>query len=219
MPDVDGSSFLLFYRGLGEYYQKDFERAAKDFDHAYEVDPTLYAQIGKALSESIAHRRANGLEILQGLEGKIEHRGVGDPEATYKIAQAYSMLGDKVSGLRVLRSSVEGGFFSYPYLATDPLLEALRKEPEFAEILMRDISAIRHFGAGSSEANDSNRNSNYWSRLEIPKTPMGVSEVLVVIEHVDSIGAPAQHCHLILPDATGKSSTSALGSVPSSLAG
>jgi DNA-binding winged helix-turn-helix (wHTH) protein/TolB-like protein/Tfp pilus assembly protein PilF len=135
LPDVDSSSFLLFYRGLGEYYQKDFERAAKDFDRAYEVNPTLYAQIGKALSESIAHRGANGLEILHGLEGKIEHRGVGDPEATYKIAQAYSMLGDKVSALRVLRSSVEGGFFSYPYLATDPLLDALRKEPEFAEIL------------------------------------------------------------------------------------
>ena len=30
-------------------------------------------------------------------------------------------------------------------IATDPLLDALRKEPEFAEILMRDISAIRHF--------------------------------------------------------------------------
>src|SRR5499425_1814024 len=135
LPDVDGSSFLLFYRGLGEYYQKDFERAARDFDRAYEVDPSLYAQIGKALSESIAHRGANGLEILQGLEGKIEHRGVGEPEATYKIAQAYSILGDKVSALRVVRSSVEGGFFSYPYLATDPLLDALRKEPEFAEIL------------------------------------------------------------------------------------
>ena len=135
LPDVDGSSFLLFYRGLGEYYQRDLELAARDFDRAYEVDPSLYAQIGKALSESIAHRGANGLEILQGLEGKIEHRGVGDPEATYKIAQAYSILGDKVSALRVLRSSVEGGFFSYPYLATDPLLDALRKEPEFAEIL------------------------------------------------------------------------------------
>ena len=135
LPDVDGSSFLLFYRGLGEYYQKDFEQAAKDFDRAYEVDPSLYAQIGKTLSESIAHRGANGLEILHGLEGKIEHRGVGDPEATYKIAQAYSILGDKVSALRVLRSSVEGGFFSYPYLSTDPLLDALRKEPEFAEIL------------------------------------------------------------------------------------
>jgi len=40
---------------------------------------------------------------------------------------------------------------------------------------------------------------------------MGVSEVLVAIKHVDSIGALAQHCHLILPDSTGQSSTAALG--------
>jgi len=70
LPHVDGSSFLLFYRGLAEYYLKDYERAAEDFDRAYEVDPSLYAQIGKALSESIANRSANGLEILG---GKVEH--------------------------------------------------------------------------------------------------------------------------------------------------
>jgi len=135
LPDVNDSSFLLFYRGFGEYYQKDLARASKDFDRAYEIDPSLYAQIGKALSASIAHRDADGLEILRSLESKITERGVGDPEAAYKIAQAYSMLGDKGSALRVLRSSVEGGFFPYPYLATDPLLDALRKEPQFAEIL------------------------------------------------------------------------------------
>jgi len=53
----------------------------------------------------------------------------------YKIARAYSILGDKSSALRVLRSSVEGGFLSYPYLVQDPLLDPVRKEPEFAEIL------------------------------------------------------------------------------------
>jgi DNA-binding winged helix-turn-helix (wHTH) protein/TolB-like protein/Tfp pilus assembly protein PilF len=135
LGDVDGSSFLLFYRGLGEYYQRDFERAARDFDRAYEVDPSLYAHIGKALSASISHREEDGLEILRGLEIKIAEREVADPEATYKIAQAYSILGDRVSALRVLRASVEGGFFSYPYLARDPLLNAVRKEPEFAKIL------------------------------------------------------------------------------------
>jgi tetratricopeptide (TPR) repeat protein len=86
LPEVNDSSFLLFYRGFGEYYEKDFDRASKDFDRAYEVDPILYAQIGKALSESIVHRQPDGLEILRGLESKITERGVGDPEAAYKIA-------------------------------------------------------------------------------------------------------------------------------------
>jgi len=135
LPDVDDSSFLLFYRGLGEYYLKDFESATRDFNRAYEVDPSLYAQIGMALSDSIAQRQDAGLKILRSLETRIAQRGVGDPEATYKIAQAYSILGDHTSALRVLRSSVEGGFFAFPYMARDPMLDPLRKETEFADIL------------------------------------------------------------------------------------
>jgi DNA-binding winged helix-turn-helix (wHTH) protein/TolB-like protein len=142
LPDVNDSSFLLFYRGFGEYYQKDFDRASKDFDRAYEIDPTLYAQVGKALSESIVHRDAQALEILRGLERKIKERGVGDPEGAYKIAQGYAVLGDKVSALRALRHSVESGFFSYPYIATDPLLNSLRDETEFAAIL--EVARHRH---------------------------------------------------------------------------
>ena len=42
---VDDSSFILFYRGFGEFHEKNFDRAAKDFDRAYELDPTLYAGI------------------------------------------------------------------------------------------------------------------------------------------------------------------------------
>jgi tetratricopeptide (TPR) repeat protein len=126
LPDQN-DSLILFYRGFGEYYQKNWEQATKDFDHAYELDPSLYAQIGKALSGSIAHKDADGLEILRGLEKKVGERGVGDPEAMYKITQAYSILGDKTSALRVLRRSIEGGFFCYPYFTTDPLLKRVAK--------------------------------------------------------------------------------------------
>jgi DNA-binding winged helix-turn-helix (wHTH) protein/TolB-like protein len=141
LPDQN-DSLILFYRGFGEYYQKNWEQAAKDFDRANELDPTLYAQIGKAFSNSIAHRDAEGLEILRGLENIIGERGVGDPEAMYKIAQAYSVLGDKTSALRVLRRSIEGGFFCYPYFTTDPLLNGLRNEPEFTSLLT--AARLRH---------------------------------------------------------------------------
>jgi TolB-like protein/Flp pilus assembly protein TadD len=132
---VDDSSFVLFYRGFGEFHEKHFDQASRDFDRAYELDPILYAGIGKALSDSIHQRRADGLDLLRELEGKIMQRGVGDPEATYKIAQAYAVLGDKFSALRVLRTSVDSGFFSYPYIAKDPLLIDLHSEPAFAQIL------------------------------------------------------------------------------------
>jgi len=132
---VDDSSFVLFYRGFGEFHEKEFDQASRDFDRAYELDPTLYAGIGKALSDSIHQRKTEALDLLNGLERKIRNQGVGDPEGTYKIAQAYAVLGDKISAMRALRMSVESGFFSYPYLAKDPLLNDLRREPEFDQTL------------------------------------------------------------------------------------
>jgi DNA-binding winged helix-turn-helix (wHTH) protein/TolB-like protein len=142
LPDDNDSSFFAFYRGYGEYYENDFEHAAKDFDRAYALDPSFYAQIGKAFSDSITHRREDGLGILHALETKITDRGVGDPEAVYKMAQAFTALGDKSSALRVLRRSVESGFFPYPYIAKDPLLNDLHREPEFAQIL--EVARQRH---------------------------------------------------------------------------
>jgi DNA-binding winged helix-turn-helix (wHTH) protein/TolB-like protein len=145
---VDDSSFILFYRGFGEFHEKEFDQASRDFDRAYELDPTLYAGIGKALSDSIHQRKAEGLDLLTGFESRIRERGVGDPEAAYKIAQAYAVLGDSISARRVLRTSVESGFFSYPYIAKDPLFNDLHNEPEFNEIL--NIARQRHEAFKSS---------------------------------------------------------------------
>jgi DNA-binding winged helix-turn-helix (wHTH) protein/TolB-like protein len=139
---VDDSSFVLFYRGFGEFYEKDFDLASRDFDRAYQLDPTLYTGIGKALSDSVHRRKTEGLDFLRELESKIIQRGVGDPEATYKIAEAYAVLGDQMSAIRVLRISVESGFFCYPYLFQDPLLKDLHGKPEFDRILT--IARQRH---------------------------------------------------------------------------
>jgi DNA-binding winged helix-turn-helix (wHTH) protein/TolB-like protein/Tfp pilus assembly protein PilF len=132
---VEDSPFILFYRGFGEFHEKEFDQASRDFDRAYEIDANLYTGIGKALSDSIHQHNTEGLGLLSGFESTIKERGVGDPEAMYKIGQAYAVLGDKRSALRALRASVESGFFSYPYIAKDPLLNDLHSETEFAQIL------------------------------------------------------------------------------------
>jgi hypothetical protein len=58
-----------------------------------------------------------------------------DPEATYKVAEAYATMGENTSALRMMRQSIESGFFPYPYFATDPLLKPLRRESEFTQLL------------------------------------------------------------------------------------
>jgi len=143
LPPTDDVALIVFYRGFGEYYKKDWDQALKYFDRAFDVDRSvLQAQIGKAFAFGIRHQPSEGLAIVHALEKTISERGVMDPEAIYKIAQAYAALGDKASTLRVLSSSVENGFFPYPYLVTDPLLDAIRGEPEFVRIM--SIANQRH---------------------------------------------------------------------------
>jgi DNA-binding winged helix-turn-helix (wHTH) protein/TolB-like protein/Flp pilus assembly protein TadD len=143
LPKTDDVALIAFYRGFARYYQRDWQEAAKQFDHALELDPSLFqAQIGKALSLGIRHHSSEGLAILLNVEAKINERGVGDPEAAYKIAQADAVLGDKVSALRVFKRSIDDGFFPYPYLLTDPLLDNLRGEPEFKRLI--DSARQRH---------------------------------------------------------------------------
>ncbi|HZQ69279.1 MAG TPA: winged helix-turn-helix domain-containing protein [Terriglobales bacterium] len=136
LPQNEESPLISFYRGFAYFYEGKFSEATSNFDHAFELDRSLFqAEIGKALSYGISHREQEGLTLLRDAQRKIEERGVGDPEAIYKLAQAYSVLGDKASALRVLRHTVEVGFFSYPYFSVDPLLDNLRNENDFAEIM------------------------------------------------------------------------------------
>jgi tetratricopeptide (TPR) repeat protein len=143
LPGGAGSTLVQFYRGFAEYYQNRREQAAKEFDTAFEQHPTmLQARVGKALSYGVRNEPARGLEILREAETRIAQRGVGDPEALYKVAQAYAMLGDAPSALRVLRKSIEGGFFPHPYFASDPLLDGVRNQTEFG--LLLELARQRH---------------------------------------------------------------------------
>ena len=107
--------------------------------------PCFPRTVGKALSYSIKHDNARGLQLLQQTEDKIEERGVSDPELIYKVAQAYAVLGDKTSALHMLRHSIGGGFFCYPYFVHDPLLQSLRSEPEFQALMNQALQRHEQF--------------------------------------------------------------------------
>lgn len=133
---ANGNVLIVFYRGLGEYYLNKLPEAAADFDRAFERNPSLLpADVGKALSYSIKHDPARGLDLLRQTEDKLEDSGVSDAEGMYKMAQAFAVLGDKPSALHMLRHSIGGGFFCFPYFQRDPLLQNVRGEAEFQTLL------------------------------------------------------------------------------------
>lgn len=126
-------AYVLFYRGLGYYYLQDTGRAAAAFDRAYDLDPSIItSRLGKALRLGLAGRNRAGIEMLQAIENQS---GASDGELIYKLAQGYAVLGDKPAALRLLRRSIEQGFFCYPYFVSDPLLNNLRAEREYATLI------------------------------------------------------------------------------------
>lgn len=136
LATVNDTAYVVFYRGLAHYYLQQREQAQAAFERAYELDAQLLqARIGKALSAGLAGEAARGVTLLTQVEQEVVGRGVTDAEGIYKIAQGYALLGNKLAALRVLRRSVEGGFFCYPYLKEDPLLASLRAEPEYQQLL------------------------------------------------------------------------------------
>ena len=136
LPSND-SAYVLFYQGFGEYHIGDLEQAARAFDRAYDLDSALLpANVGKALSYGIRGDPASGLKLLRATEKRAAERGVSDAELLYKIAQGFAVLGDKSSAISVLRQTIEGGFFPYPYFERDPLLSSLQGQADF-EALMK----------------------------------------------------------------------------------
>jgi serine/threonine-protein kinase len=134
LPQKD-SAYLLFYRGLAEFYLGRPEQATAHFDRAYMLDPSLMpARVGKAMSESIVGQHDAAVQLLRQTEGEMEARGVGDAEFKYKMTQAYAVLGEKSSALHMLQHTIEGGFFCYPCLESDPLLASIRSDPEFQRL-------------------------------------------------------------------------------------
>src|ERR1700733_5409517 len=143
---ANDSVYITFYRGFGEYYLNNREQAAQEFDRAFEKDPSLLpANVGKALGYSIRRDNKGGLKLLRQTESKIEERGVSDAEGIYKVTQAYAVLGDRASGLHMLRLSIESGFFCYPYFVRDPLLQSLRAAPEFQVLMTQALHRHQQF--------------------------------------------------------------------------
>lgn len=135
-------AFIVFYRGYANYYLGNNKAAVELLNKAYELNPDLYTRIGKAFSYAIEGKNREGIELLRDTRQMIEERNVADAEGIYKVAQAYAVLGDKETALKMLRRSIEGGFFCYPYFIDDRLLKNIRNENEYKTLM--EMAHTRH---------------------------------------------------------------------------
>ena len=147
LPGQD-TAYVLFYRGLGEYYEGQVQPAAQDFDRAWMLQPSLLpAKIGEALNDAIGGKRQAALDLLGQTEDAMEQRGVTDPESMYKVAQAYAVVGDPAAALHAMSHTIEGGFFCDSCFVNDPLLKSLHGQAEFDRLVAEAHQRHEEFAA------------------------------------------------------------------------
>ena len=132
-------SYPFFYQGLAYYYFKDWEHAFRNFDTCVVIEKTrIWSLFGQAYKEAARGNRERVLEIIK----TTEERKFIDPEMKYRFAHLYALSKEPEKALKSLENSIKGGFFSYPYISNDPLLENIRATKEF-QTLLADVK-IRH---------------------------------------------------------------------------
>ena len=69
--------------------------------------------------------------------GELIDAAFRDPEGNYYLARQLAYLRDTGRATRVLKSTVDGGYFCYPQMVSDPWLDPVRSDAEFKRILQR----------------------------------------------------------------------------------
>ena len=128
-----------FYRGVIHLYAGDRDQALDAFQRGAALDSaSVWTTFGRAYAGIARGDRDAVAKVLEALEQHV----VVDGERHYRLVHFASFLGQSERALHHLETSIRGGFFNAPYIASDPLTTWLRSDPGFAARL--DEAQKRH---------------------------------------------------------------------------
>jgi len=132
-------SFPQSWAGFIKFVLGDHDAALKLLNRALELEPEgMFAAASSIYKSIIEGDTLSALNIFLEREAKNPPRG----EAYYYDANDAIFFGYTEGALRALRRAVDLGYFNYPFMSTDPVLDPVRNEPEFQEIL--EDARVRH---------------------------------------------------------------------------
>ena len=133
--DID-QSFFVAHHYLGSAYamKGDYSAAMAEYQKAHqlnEYDPHTIALIGRLYA--VTGQRAEALKVLEQLKSIATQRYVAD----YSLALIYAGLGEKDQAFALLEKSYRDHTVDMLTLYYDPLIDNLRSDPRFADLLRR----------------------------------------------------------------------------------
>jgi tetratricopeptide (TPR) repeat protein len=128
------STLSIAWRGMALCLMDDKAGAIDHFDRAIALEPKSYLGLRHAgVRAYLLGKTEEGLQAIRELEEA--NPTDSDSEHWYLIGNAYGLLGDRTGCVRALRRAIAGGFFNYPAMLKDPLLDPVRDDPEFNQVL------------------------------------------------------------------------------------
>ena len=128
-----------FYQAMPYIYLEENDKAAVYLKDVIDNnDMGTWVLISQTYLSLINGNLIKGMEYINSLE-KI---GITDSEMKYRLVHFYIMLNDETKALKALEESVDGGFFCYSYIKSDPLTTPIHSHPKFKQIVEK--AKIRH---------------------------------------------------------------------------
>ena len=142
------------YFAMGDY-QHALETAGRDFGYfgplrlvmlgrveeaislLKEKELTVSERIGQVFMISLRALLEGNREVSLELSDELMNGNFPDPEGGYYLARQLAYLRDARRATRLLKRTVDRGYFCYPQMASDPWLDPIRIDTEFKQILHR----------------------------------------------------------------------------------
>jgi class 3 adenylate cyclase/TolB-like protein/tetratricopeptide (TPR) repeat protein len=128
--------FYLAHVWLGRAYtlKKDYGRALASLEHASSLgaDPVL-VKIHSAVAQALSGKTEEARKLLRELEAMAKQRYV----SPYDLACVQAALGDKDAAITALSTAFSEFSTQILFIRTDPLLQSLRDDPRYKQLVRR----------------------------------------------------------------------------------
>lgn len=128
-----------FYEGVIHLYRGDKTAAVQAFRTGARLGPgSVWTTFGRGYEAVALGDSAGASAVLR----ELERHEVVDGERHFRLVHLATFSGRLDRALDHLETSIKGGFFNAPYIASDPWLAPLREVPRFAQLV--NAARARH---------------------------------------------------------------------------